>query len=306
MCSGNSCLTACNTNNDCVEGRFCRAGQCELKLDPGAGCANNNQCKSNFCVDGVCCDGACDGECNYCNVEGKEGSCSPLAQGTQAGCGAYVCDGNGGTCPVTCGGDADCATSFFCVDGQCALGRGLGGACSKNDDCLSNFCADGVCCNARCDGSCETCTAEGRRGECTFVTGQPAAGREACLGKDACAGSCDGTQAACAYPGLNTVCEEAACAANIARTAGTCDGFGQCARGAPRECENGCDGAVCAGGEEPTDKPDAGTGATARPKNLFGCSSSGGTPADAWSLAVLTMAVAAFTRRRSARVAATG
>lgn len=73
---------------------------------------------------------------------------------------------------VDCGGTA-CA--------PCELGK----ACSQGDDCVSSFCADGVCCNAACDGHCQACTqaagGPGPDGQCgaTAVCGSPvAAGRD--------------------------------------------------------------------------------------------------------------------------------
>jgi MYXO-CTERM domain-containing protein len=40
------------------------------------------------------------------------------------------------------------------------------GACTKDDDCATRFCTDGVCCDARCDEPCRTCGS----GTCGLVT----------------------------------------------------------------------------------------------------------------------------------------
>ncbi|WP_437724978.1 DNRLRE domain-containing protein [Sorangium sp. So ce861] len=40
-------------------------------------------------------------------------------------------------------------------------GGPLGASCSSAFDCGSGFCADGVCCDARCDGACEACSVAG-------------------------------------------------------------------------------------------------------------------------------------------------
>jgi hypothetical protein len=45
----------------------------------------------------------------------------------------------------------------------------LGDACSGATACNSNFCADGVCCNNGCAGTCESCNLAGTVGTCTGV-----------------------------------------------------------------------------------------------------------------------------------------
>ena len=44
-------------------------------LPNGAGCMTDPQCRSNFCVDGVCCNSACDQPGGVCNKSGQEGTC---------------------------------------------------------------------------------------------------------------------------------------------------------------------------------------------------------------------------------------
>ena len=43
-------------------------------------CTSNSQCTTGFCVNGVCCDTACNGGCGACNLPGKVGTCSALAE----------------------------------------------------------------------------------------------------------------------------------------------------------------------------------------------------------------------------------
>ena len=51
-------------------------------------------------------------------------------------------------------------------DGGGTPGLPVGTACTQGSACASGFCADGVCCNAACDGLCVTCAAQGSVGTC--------------------------------------------------------------------------------------------------------------------------------------------
>jgi hypothetical protein len=44
-----------------------------------------------------------------------------------------------------------------------------GAACSTGAECVSTFCADGVCCNAACAGPTEQCNLAGQRGTCASL-----------------------------------------------------------------------------------------------------------------------------------------
>ncbi|MDX2170042.1 MAG: hypothetical protein SF182_23430 [Deltaproteobacteria bacterium] len=48
------------------------------RVADGGACSTAIDCASDFCVDGVCCDSACDGAAESCNQRGREGTCSPL------------------------------------------------------------------------------------------------------------------------------------------------------------------------------------------------------------------------------------
>ena len=47
--------------------------------DTGDPCTSPPQCASGFCVDGVCCGSACDGDAEQCNLPGQVGVCGSLA-----------------------------------------------------------------------------------------------------------------------------------------------------------------------------------------------------------------------------------
>jgi hypothetical protein len=70
-----------------------------------------------------------------------------------------------------------------CMPGDCAAGEwcnpttticetlGTAGAtCTLAEGCASGMCTDGVCCDAPCDGTCESCSLGGTAGTCTPIT----------------------------------------------------------------------------------------------------------------------------------------
>jgi hypothetical protein len=104
---------------------------------------------------------------------------------------------------------------------------GRGDACALDDGCVSRFCTDGVCCDARCspgDDNCEACAAPltGQlQGVCAPVLG----GRtcRATAGDCDMAESCDGTSTVCP---ADVVVASGECrpAAGACDTAESCDG----------------------------------------------------------------------------------
>jgi hypothetical protein len=63
--------------------------------------------------------------------------------------------------------DASLDDATISADG--AAGKTNGAACAADHDCASGVCVDGVCCNAKCDGVCETCSLPGALGQCTAI-----------------------------------------------------------------------------------------------------------------------------------------
>ena len=90
--------------------------------------------------------------------------------------------------------------------GACKTKRGE--TCSVKEDCITDNCVDGVCCESACTGACEACGETDRKGTCVAVTGQPRGDRTKCPGNGtACGGACDGAnRTACGYPGATTTC----------------------------------------------------------------------------------------------------
>ncbi len=242
QCSGGSCGTSCNVKADCATGAYCNAGKtCSPLGTRGDACAADEQCTTGHCAGGVCCDSSCTGACQSCGDVGGSGKCSPLDKGKDGAptCSPFVCDGASGTCPDTCTDDDGCAPQFFCrVQDNTCQPRVNGTACKADDQCPTQNCVDGVCCESACNGQCEHC---GGDGKCVATKGDPVGNRDACTGDDGCRGSCDGkTRDACTgQADSGTACGTPSCTANIEH-AGSCGDDGKC-----KVEDNACDPYVC-------------------------------------------------------------
>ena len=120
--------------------------------DNGAGCtaATASSCKSGNCVDGVCC--VADG----CAVQRQV----QVVQRSRAW------PGRAATCPAGQPDNDTCPSDLAC-DATQACKALLGHACTTFSDCASGHCADGVCCNTDCNGTCQQCTVAGKVGTCS-------------------------------------------------------------------------------------------------------------------------------------------
>ncbi len=108
------------------------------KKKQGASCGPLDQCETpGGCVDGVCCNETCGDPCKACNVSGREGVCSPVANGmtpAHGNCGPDAVSG--------CQRDGKCNGS-----GACRL-HPLGTVCRPST------CASGMFTpNSTCDGN---------------------------------------------------------------------------------------------------------------------------------------------------------
>ncbi len=160
-------------------------------LEQGQSCETDSECESGFCTDGYCCDAQCNGICVACDLTGEEGLCSVTDH--DESCATPTCPSDtecrsyqyvdGPTCAAAgeCVSMADCevndaASGTPCQDGEGACdGAGqcvvpdklvLGEACSTDDECGSDSCAEAVgggrvCCSEVCDGLCEACGSDG-------------------------------------------------------------------------------------------------------------------------------------------------
>jgi MYXO-CTERM domain-containing protein len=204
------------------------AGNCKV---PGC-----HLCTSDHCVDGYCCDGAC-GACGSCSQ--IKGTCTPKSHGAlpdNPGCGEYLCDGAKGSCPSSCLNAAnDCKPGDSCVGGKCGLTAPNGTACLVAAECDSGNCADGVCCNDACVGTCQACAAKLKQSQADDGLCGPALGgsnpRQMCksdgkeCGKTA---ACAGDSETCAYVAPATKCGVGLHCASGDVVDTQCDGKGAC------------------------------------------------------------------------------
>lgn len=215
---------------------------------------------STSCVSSACAD--TDTQNNQRNCDGK-GNCAAL---TTSECTAgYQClgDSSYGNCVNYCYGDSYCAASYYCqtwappnpTANLCLLKKGSGVTCSYNSECGTGFCADGVCCDAACNGTCEACTTvlTGKTtGLCKPVT--LASGKQPdCYDNGAATcgqtGYCSGTSSACQLYASGTQCQDiASCQSETVRyIPDTCNGSGSCTDKGTQACTAGysCQAGVC-------------------------------------------------------------
>lgn len=146
------------------------------------------------------------------------------------------------------------------IDGPVDNRKIPGELCTANAECNTNVCADGVCCNAPCDGVCESCALPGRLGFCDPIPANTDPQMECMVNiespppddagvsdggvedggleltvpdgglmrnSDVCAGKCNG-QRACAFPGTSTSCGTRWCNDVSEPASMVCNGAGSC------------------------------------------------------------------------------
>jgi hypothetical protein len=148
-----------------------------------------------------------------------------------------------GACPggYACGSDGFCRPqSGGRVQGPPGSKK-QGEACGTGEECVTQNCADGVCCDTACGDACQACNLPDNVGTCVAVA----------RGKSPVHGGCDtqpanscGTNGLCDGAGQcqlyddTTVCGDAACdrGSNSFLPEARCDGRGSCATAAALPC----------------------------------------------------------------------
>lgn len=128
-----------------------------------------------------------------------------------------------------------------------------GAACSADQQCMSGFCVDEVCCETRCAGVCMACSrlrTNQTNGLCRPVpAGTPSAGECQTESPNSCRqnGTCNGAGGCALYP-ANTVCGSSTCNGGTFIPAPRCNGTGTCAPRTGMPCPGSlvCDnGSTC-------------------------------------------------------------
>ena len=221
--------------------------------DQGAGsCATNGRCDGQGACDRypngtTCREQTCNPATNEWTADGVclNGAC---AVPDSRPCTPFNCTGN--RCGSSCAANNECSDQNVCVAGSCGK-QAIGSLCAHDGDCASNFCAQGICCNSRCDGSCQACNVPGMLGTCSAVpdgwqdpTGTCKDQGAASCGND---GACNGA-GACRKYGAGIICAPQRCSGDVKTLPSTCDGGGNCVAGASAACAPftcASDGANC-------------------------------------------------------------
>jgi hypothetical protein len=220
------------------------AGVSNLALvcaDQGAAsCGTNGRCDGmGGCqkyADGTACkDQSCNAGTNLWVAQGvcTGGSC---VAPSPRDCAPNKCSGN--RCGASCSSNADCTAGNSCINGSCGK-KPLGTLCAQDGECFSNFCVNGICCNGRCNGVCQTCSAAGSQGVCISVPAGGADPTHTCTdqGAPSCGtdGTCNGSGACRKYK-AGTQCAPAKCASGAVTAASVCNGTGTCQAGTTTAC----------------------------------------------------------------------
>ncbi len=258
-------------------------GDAEDKRADGVECSSSDECRSGFCVDGMCCVAACDGQCEACNVEGKEGSCVPVQgeprsarpacsgtppckgscdgensqacvypKGPEHTCGAAPsCDGNTALAKAQCDGTGVCGQPerVSCEGFLCDATKGACSQCSTSMPCgTGQWCRNGKCeaklGNGMACGAGENSCASGHCASGVCCNNACSGPCETCSAAGQCGNRCVGPQT-CGGGGTQKVC---GCNPSCGGKCGGADGCGgTCPNNctAPQTCGGGGTTSVC-------------------------------------------------------------
>jgi hypothetical protein len=212
---------AMSATSSCGTDGFCNgAGACRL-YDSTTVCA------------GATCAGSTYTPTRYCNGSGTCQSASTVP------CDPYAC--NPTACKTSCASSSDCATGYTCVGTTCGTTLPLGSPCSASNQCTSNFCIDGVCCENGCTGLCNACaqTKTGQsNGLCRPVSNGADPDNECATSPTSTCGTdgfCNGA-GACRQWNSSTVCVGESCTGSTYTPNRFCNGAGVCQSSTPVSC----------------------------------------------------------------------
>jgi hypothetical protein len=76
----------CTSYLDCTLNQWCDVDMCVPDKLIGEPCREDEQCPDDDCKHGVCCESECEGDCERCDLQGSEGTCTQLPTGSQGDC----------------------------------------------------------------------------------------------------------------------------------------------------------------------------------------------------------------------------
>ena len=179
---------------------------------------------------------------------------------TSAQCEAgYICDNK--TClqdPRFCLISDDCEETEFCKNKTCVQKSTLGSSCMQSQECASDSCVDGFCCNSACDELCFSCSAENTgadNGVCSPLSdgkddADDCVGGLACNGQGACHSSEEGSSCNEDYECTTNNCKGNFCRSSLCGNGDTdpgeeCDDSNDTSSDS---CTNLCKNATCGDG----------------------------------------------------------
>lgn len=202
-----------------------------------------------------------------------DGKGSTEQVGSTKDCKPGTCDAANLFCVTACATTAECSLTGFCDltspddagagPGSCSPKRINSTVCNADEQCVSNHCVDGLCCDLACEGQCQACDLPGFPGKCTAFgteTSQeqphPNTGgtkpRVACDGvvggtTTACSGYCVGTTDPihCQDPGPTKTLTGTTCA-DVAGAASTLTSYPCNSKGGNTQATSDCGGFLCA------------------------------------------------------------
>ncbi len=248
VCCESTCEGTCESCNQVGSPGRCRPVPLGKVPSAGKACADEGaaSCGLNGTCDGqgacakyadgtLCEKGMCDGGGTKGRNVCQSGACS--AQDEKI-CAPFRCDAQTVDCFPKCANDDQCVAGRNCMNESCGK-KPLGSSCEGDAECLSDKCADKVCCNTACSGACEACNLPGTLGQCMAVARGAADPHNECKndGQNSCqkTGLCDGARG-CALYEAKTICKAASCSGNNFIAAGQCDGQGRCIDGSSSAC----------------------------------------------------------------------
>ncbi|CAH1788437.1 unnamed protein product [Owenia fusiformis] len=175
-CTSDKCIdrkcAQCEVSSDCPGNQMCDRQECSPIVEAvGFKCEMNEMCESGICIDSMCVDCAFDEDCEggFCATpqDGKEynyNQCT-MKRSIEAICTrdqmcvSGKCIGN--VC-IDCINDEDCAgDQSFCGERMkgnpfktCLDKKDFGNGCSRDQECTSNKCGEGLCGNCLNDEEC--------------------------------------------------------------------------------------------------------------------------------------------------------